>query len=109
MSNKAQQKLAFNDLAAPVFTDEDTIDSDHSLSGTSITNTFEGTRPGLSLIREERESQARDTEDAGGGISSGSKNPMQKTIDSDDMEQDLLRIGTVKKKKKEPCLGCQIS
>lgn len=101
MASKAQQKLAFNDLAAPVFTDEDTIDSDHSLSGTSITNTIEGTRPGLSLIREERASQMRDTD-----IAANAMLPHQDS--SSDMEQELLRIGT-SKKKKSTCGGCQVS
>lgn len=106
-TSKAQQKLAFNDLAAPVFTDEDTIDSDKSLSGTSITNHAEGTRPHLSLIKEERDSQMRDTDIAASSIM---KQEELKHQDSsgDDMEQDLLRIGTSKKKKKR-CGGCQIS
>lgn len=86
MSGKAKQKLDFSELAAPVFTDEDTIDSNKALSGTSITNTIEGTRPVLSLIQEERESQMRETEATRGEP-------------KDDMEQNLLRIGTSKKKK----------
>lgn len=97
--NKAHTKLALNDLAAPVFTDEDTIDCDKSLSGTTITNTMEGAR-GLSLIQEERESQFRDTEA-----------PTSKQQDSDDMEQNLLRIGTKSNKKRgnNCCAGCQVS
>lgn len=98
ISGKAQKKLAFNDLAAPVFTDEDTIDSDKSLSGTHITNTIEGTR-GLGMIREVRESQFRDTE-----VTPTSRSQE----DSEDMEEDLLRIGTSKKSKKR-CGGCQVS
>jgi hypothetical protein len=106
ISSKAQHKLAFNDLAAPVFTDEDTIDSNKALSGTSITNTIEGTRnPALSLIREERESQMRETEDV---AASSVLKQQQQQQDSDDMEQNLLRIGTTKKKKKAMCGGCAI-
>mmetsp|Transcript_7545 Transcript_7545/g.12680 ORF Transcript_7545/g.12680 Transcript_7545/m.12680 type:complete len:610 (-) Transcript_7545:234-2063(-) len=97
--NKAHTKLALNDLAAPVFTDEDTIDFDKSLSGTSITNTAEGPR-GLSLIREERESQFRDTDAT-----------PAKPHESEDMEQNLLRIGTKShvKRGNNCCAGCQVS
>lgn len=97
LPNKAQMKLDFHDLAGPVFTDEDTIDSNKALSGTSITNSVEGRRPALSLIQEERASQTRNTEDT----------PVDSKPESTDMEENLLRIGTSKKKKK--CWGCQVS
>ena len=100
IANKAQQKLDFHELAGPVFTDEDTIDHDNTLSGTSITNTIEGTRPVLSLIKEERMSQLRETE--------YSEPTVMKNSDISDLEENLLRIGTTKKRKNK-CANCQMS
>lgn len=114
--SKAQQKLAFNDLATPVFTDEDTIDSDKTLSGTSITNTIEGnSHRHLSQIKEERESQGQSTSILKDTISPMERQQKElqqqqsfnKASHEDDMQQNLLRIGTTKKKKSSCC--CVVS